>query len=700
MGVTRAVPVGVIGICLTLLLSALAAQADGGPAITSIRALPDKLVIRLAGDARQGRIVELRPYQTYSPTVPGVTAWEGRLQGGEVTIPRFRDGRDTLYSKFQFVDAATNRALGPVHWADDLDALPAWHFAMPWPQSKKGVTCPVDLDDLKALGVKYMDTGVVLAGVFDWTGGAPRETWEVDGRKLPINTFYIADLDRQIKRLTDMGINVTLIPVNGVPDHPDPANPLINPRTDLAHAPNHLGAFNLTDERGLLYYRAALEYLAHRYSDPSGEHGWVSGYVIGNELQSHWAWHNMGRVRPEEVAREYADQLRVAWLAVRKFHSGVRVYVSMDHTWATHLDPDPMKSMRGDQFLERLNQTITAEGNFPWNVAFHPYPENLFEPRFWNDQTAVLGFDSPRITFKNLEVLPAFLAQRRFLYKGQPRRIILSEEGFNCPDGPDGEKIQAAAYAYAYYKISHMPQIDAFILHRHVDHRDEGGLRLGLWSRKLDGLDPNAPDRKRLIWDVFRLADTDQWQAAFEFAKPIVGITDWKQALPFTGPIPALSGKFAPPVDAASLAYSLGDNMNEAKVTNCLDWRPSWAKGPDGLLYPSLFHHPPDPAKGVGEAEFDIDLPKLAAGRRLTLRFGTVVTGPTHDGVKMSILVDGQELWSQIQAEKDQPKMDSVDFSAYAGKSIRLVLRVDARQDNTGDWSNWLRPVIVVEKER
>ena len=44
--------------------------------------------------------------------------------------------------------------------------------------------------------------------------------------------------------MTELGINVTLIPINGVPDHPDPNNPLINPRTDLAHAPYHLGAFN------------------------------------------------------------------------------------------------------------------------------------------------------------------------------------------------------------------------------------------------------------------------------------------------------------------------------------------------------------------------------------------------------------------------------------------------------------------------
>jgi hypothetical protein len=199
------------------------------------------------------------------------------------------------------------------------------------------------------------------------------------------------------------------------------------------------------------------------------------------------------------------------------------------------------------------------------------------------------------------------------------------------------------------------------------------------------------------MWDVFRQADTDEWQAAFEFAKPIIGIKDWRQALPFAGPIPAVSGHFAPPPDPASLVYDLGDHAGEATVTNCLDWRPTWAKGPGGLMYPALFHHPPDPAKGVGEATFSISLPKLRPGRRVALRFGTVLTGPSFDGVKMTILVDDAELWSETQTRQDHPRMHALDLSAYAGKTVRLTLRVDALRNDGADWANWLRPVIVTE---
>jgi hypothetical protein len=119
-------------------------------------------------------------------------------------------------------------------------------------------------------------------------------------------------------------------------------------------------------------------------------------------------------------------------------------------------------------------------GDFDWHVAFHPYPENLFDPRFWNDKTATTNvLTTPRITFKNIELLPVYLRRPELLFNGQPRRIISSEQGFHTPKGTNVEMIQAAAYAYAYKKIEAIDGTDSFILHRHVDHKAEGGLRLG-----------------------------------------------------------------------------------------------------------------------------------------------------------------------------------------------------------------------------
>jgi hypothetical protein len=124
---------------------------------------------------------------------------------------------------------------------------------------------------------------------------------------------------------------------------------------------------------------------------------------------------------------------------------------------------------------------------------------------------------TPRITFKNIELLPGYLRRPELVFHGQPRRIILSEQGFHTPKGEDGEIIQAAAYCYAYKKIERLDGIDAFILHRHVDNAHEGGLFLGLRGNQPKGGDPQP---KKKIYDCFRAADTREWEKAFGFALP------------------------------------------------------------------------------------------------------------------------------------------------------------------------------------
>lgn len=514
---------------LTLLLLPVAAQALG---IAGIAARERGLVVRLqAPGGRLLSLVELRPYQEYRAGAGQPVVWQGCAGGGPVEVGRFAGERDRLYSKLQLIDGRSGRPLGAAHYVDDLSALPDRDFPLPWPTSIKGLQVQM-VDDAIALGVKHAGVNVNINAVLDRSGKAA-ETWVVDGQRLGINSDYIRQLDSIFGGLTAAGINVTAILNNPVPAKAEPGNPFIHPRTDLAHAPNHLGAFNLTDEAGLLAYRAVMEYLANRYSQPGAPHGWVSGYIVGNEVQAHWEWYNIGRLPMADFVRDYTVALRVTDLAVRRYHPGIRTYVSLEHHWAAAMRDDPLTSFAGKDFLDTLAAWTRVEGDFPWQVAFHPYPEDLGNPRTWEDRQAVLSFDSPKITFKNIEVLPAYLRQGRLTYRGEPRRLILSEQGFHTPNTPDGQALQAAGYAYAWHKLSHLPGIDAFILHRHVDHKAEGGLRLGLWTWKEDGGYAD-PDQRKLSYEVFRLADTPQWEEAFAFAKPIIGLGDWAEALPAT----------------------------------------------------------------------------------------------------------------------------------------------------------------------
>ncbi|HHY81678.1 MAG TPA: hypothetical protein GX505_03235 [Clostridiales bacterium] len=160
-------------------------------------------------------------------------------------------------------------------------------------------------------------------------------------------------------------------------------------------------------------------------------------------------------------------------------------------------------------------------------MAYHPYPDNIFRADFWNDKTAWYDFNTGKITFKNIEVLSQYLSQEEYLFNGRLRHIILSEQVFHSDENEESEKLQAAAYCLAYRKIAKTPGIDAFILHAHVDNRDEFGLNLGLWRRDKNSEIPNAPGTPKPIYEVFRLIDTPCHEKICEFAREIVGEENW-----------------------------------------------------------------------------------------------------------------------------------------------------------------------------
>jgi hypothetical protein len=422
-------------------------------------------------------------------------------------------------------DGSAPPAAGPF-WTFTADR----NFLFSKPDTIKGLQVQLT-DDAIVLGVRHAGLNVGINQVLDVKNTSPSATWDVDGQAIPINMGYIGGLDQQVKALSDAGMTIAFILLNMIPDAPDPGNPLIHPLTDLANAPNHLGAFNLTDEQGYRHYRGALEFLANRYSNPEGNQGLVSQYIIGNEVNSHWYWTNMGEATIDVYTADYARAMRVADLAVRSQHAGARAFVSLEHHWTIRYST-ALRTGTAVEVLTHLNAIGKAEGDFPWDVAFHPYPQNLFEPRFWNDTTATFNLASQRITFKNIELLPLWLRRDEVLFEGEPRRVILSEQGFHTPSGSDGQAVQAAAYCYAYHKLRDMSGIDSFILHRHVDHRDEGGLLLGIWTNDPNATFPAEPVAQKLIYNCFKYADTAQWQIYFDPYLPYLPFSNWDDAQP------------------------------------------------------------------------------------------------------------------------------------------------------------------------
>ncbi|MEO5802718.1 MAG: DUF5722 domain-containing protein, partial [Verrucomicrobiota bacterium] len=288
---------------------------------------------------------------------------------------------------------------------------------------------------------------------------------------------------------------------------------------------------------GLKYFKACMEFLADRYSRPDRLYGRVANFIVGNEVDAHWFWYNMGLAPMETVAEEYLRAVRICHTAVRKSAGQSRVYLSLDHSWAATVNNlgDPLKGFPSRTFLDYFAARAKVGGDFDWHIAHHPYPENLFEARTWLDTTATTNvMTSPRITFKNIELLPQYLSRSELLYRDTQRRIILSEQGFHSDNNETSERRQAAAYCYAFHKIANLPGIDSFILHRHVDHSQEGGLNLGLWRRVTNSI--ATPDTTKPIYDVFKQADTTNWPSAFQFALAEIGITNWDQLLTWSPP--------------------------------------------------------------------------------------------------------------------------------------------------------------------
>ena len=53
---------------------------------------------------------------------------------------------------------------------------------------------------------------------------------------------------------------------------------------------------------GLRYFKACIEFLVDRYSQPGHPHGRAVNFIVGNEVNSHWEWANLGEATMEEFA--------------------------------------------------------------------------------------------------------------------------------------------------------------------------------------------------------------------------------------------------------------------------------------------------------------------------------------------------------------------------------------------------------------
>ncbi len=289
---------------------------------------------------------------------------------------------------------------------------------------------------------------------------------------------------------------------------------------------------NMTNPESVNCYAAALDFLASRYCRDDNSYGRIHHWIMHNEVDAGMSWTNMGDKPMLVYMDTYIKSMRMCYNIARNYDENSEVFASFTHSWANSVET-PMYTSKS--MLKTLVDYSGAEGDFQWGLAYHAYPEDLFEPKTWNDIDAIFSLNTPLITFKNLEVLNTWIKKSENLYKGSIKRTVwLSENGTNSKTYSDQDlKEQAAGFAYTWKKLETLDGIDAFQWHNWIDNRDEGGLHIGLRRFPDDNTDPGG---RKPVWYAYQAAGTTQEDTVFDIYKSVIGILNWSEVV-YTTPI-------------------------------------------------------------------------------------------------------------------------------------------------------------------
>lgn len=450
------------------------------------------------------------------------------------TVPRFAsDGSDLGLCRWQLVQQGqgTFEPISHARYAQQVHCvrpdLPAAIL-----KSKKGLggwhrsRSPKTNNDLVDLQISAVT--ININAMHDLASLDARPGWqsfEWQGRTYYANPKRLEAIDKTLLEAQRHGVmvSVILLVTNPKGKGTDRARLLANPEADVS------GIFampNVTSEEGLRFYGAILNLMAERWTRPDGLYGRIHHWIMHNEVDFGWVWTNAGRKSDVEYMSLYHRSMRITDLIVRQHDPNARVWISLTHHWANKGNQDGYGSKR---MLELLVKFCKAEGDFPWAVAYHPYPQNLRNPRTWEDHQATYSFDTPKITPKNLEVLDAWMKRPEMRFMGEVRPVHLSENGFNSPDYTEESlNDQAAGMAFAWKKMKPLSSIKMWHYHNWIDNRHEGGLRIGL--RKFPD-DEQEPYSAKPIWYTYQALGGPNEDASLEVYLKTIAASAWNDIL-------------------------------------------------------------------------------------------------------------------------------------------------------------------------
>lgn len=505
--------------------------------ISNVTVTDDK--IRLKGKISGGKnlfVAEVSPYEhaTELKTFEFLETLESQDTNFAVAIDRSveRHGfnQDRVLSKWMIVQK-NGDGYTPVSHARYADSIiPKYDYPFAKPSTKKGLggysaNSDAPISDLDDLGITSATVNIWVTRFFRYGPSPKNMPFEYMGKTYYVDKKMINNYDKTLLTTAERNIEVSaILLVDKASKAKDPKIGTILQHPDCDPA----GIYsmpNLTTPEGVQYYAAVLDFLANRYMRPDQKYGRIHHWIIHNEVDAGWVWTNAGDKTALVFMDLYHKSMRMSHNIARKYNPNSKVFISLTHYWNWTSNPHFYHSK---ELLEQLLQFSKAEGDFEWAIAQHPYPESLREPKTWLDEKVSFDFDTQLITFKNTEVLDAWVKQPEVLFKGKTKRTVyLSENGTNSPTYSDQDlKEQAAGMAYALKKIKYLDGIDGFQYHNWQDNRGEGGLRIGLRRFPDDEEDPSGI---KPVWYVYQAFGTEKEDEVFDLYKEMIGIDSWDE---------------------------------------------------------------------------------------------------------------------------------------------------------------------------
>lgn len=454
-----------------------------------------------------------------------------------ITLPRVIAKNDINYdrllSRWVIVKESGNNELLASHarYADVIE--PTQSMPPGILTSKKGLGgffINQFVSDLDELGITSITINILITGMIYTTPGVNRVSHTYGGKTYYMSTDYLKHIDEALKLAASKNIVVAaIILVQKAAECADPEIGRILQHPDFTSEGIYTMP-NMTTDEGVNCYAAALDFLASRYNRPDNAYGRIHKWIMHNEVDAGLSWTNMGRKPMLNYLDTYLRSMRICHNISRQYDEHSEIMGSFTHSWV-----EPVELYSSKELLTMLQQFCNLEGDFQWGVAYHPYPQDLNEPKTWLDGKAIFTPHSPLVTFKNLEVIDDWIKKPENSYKGSVKRTLwLSENGTNSRTYETKDlKEQAAGFAYAWKKLANLDGIDAIQWHNWIDNRVEYGLRIGLRRFPDDETDPGG---RKPVWYAYQAAGTDREAEVFEPYKSIIGISNWSEIMHYISP--------------------------------------------------------------------------------------------------------------------------------------------------------------------